>query len=220
MGYLCQQINLKTGNYFKISGFMSDKMEGIRSLNTSHILNINCQKNRTDKKTICTHCYSYTSEKRYKASHELWKLNYKVLSTHNLSLNEVPILSSKDTLFRFNAHGDLINRIHYNNLIKIVKVNPKVNFAIWTKNLEVIYRGKGLIKVDNLQYIYSDLYLNNFNDPIIPEGFNKIFRVYTTKAIREKGIEVNCSKHCITCQICYKQNNIQVINEQIKSRFN
>jgi hypothetical protein len=198
---------------------MSDKMEGIRSLNTSHVLNINCQKNRADKKTICSSCYSYISEKRYKLSHELWKLNYNVLSTHNLSQHEVPILSSKDTLFRFNAHGDLINRIHYNNLIKIVRVNPGVKFALWTKNLKVIYKGKGIIKLDNLQHIYSDLYLDNFNVPELPKGFDKIFRVYTTKAIKEKGIEVNCSKHCITCELCYKQNDIQVINEQIKSRF-
>ena len=218
MGYRCKQINLNNGQYFKISGKMSGKMESIRSLNTSHILNLNCQENRKNKNTICSSCYSYVSEKRYKNSSKLWQHNYQVLSTCTLKDNETPILKN-DEIFRFNAHGDIINRVHYNNLIKIVKKNPTVKFALWTKNLKVIYKGKGLIKLDNLQYIYSDLYLNNLDSPEIPDGFDKIFRVYTTKTVRENNIKINCSQNCFECQLCYNKNKITIINEKIKSRF-
>lgn len=216
MGYQCQQINLKNGNYFKISGQMSGKMEGIRSLNTSHILNANCQKNRKDKESICSHCYSYISEKRFKKTENLYKHNYNILSTHVLKANEVPILNDK--LFRFNAHGDLINRVHYNNLIKIVKNNPGTLFALWTKNLEVIYKGKGIIHLDNLQYIYSDMYLNNLEEIEVPEGFHKVFRVYNTKTLRNNpDIKVNCPNSCFKCRKCYTPNDIEIINEQIRS---
>jgi hypothetical protein len=218
MGYICEQINLNNGNYFKISGEMSGKMKCIRSLNTSHILNPFCQENRSNKDSICSHCYSYTSEKRYKLSTELWKLNYKVLSENVLTDNEIPVLK-QDILFRFNAHGDLINRVHYNNLIKIAKKNPGVKFALWTKNLKVIYKNNGIIKLDNLQYVYSDMYLNNLGSPIIPDGFDKLFRVYTIKTIRKHEIKINCINTCFKCRICYTQNDIRIVNEQIKSRF-
>ena len=219
MGYPCEQINLNNGKWFKISGEMTGKMEGIKSLNTSHMLNANCQKNRNDENSVCSSCYSYVSEKRFTRVGKLYQHNYKILSTHALKNNEVPILE-QNTLFRFNAHGDLINRVHYNNLIKIAKFNPGVHFALWTKNLKVINNGNGIIKMDNIQYIYSDMYLNNLNNPIVPYGFNKIFRVYNTKAIREnKSIVINCSNNCYKCRLCYTPNDIQIINEQIKSRF-
>lgn len=218
MGYQCQQFNLLSGNYFKISGQMTGKMESIRSLNTSHILNANCQKNREDEQSICSHCYSYVSEKRFPIVENLYKHNYNILSTHVLKAIEVPILNDK--LFRFNAHGDLINRVHYNNLIKIVKRNPGTLFALWTKNLDVIYKGKGIIQLDNLQYIYSDKYLNNLEEIEVPKGFHKVFRVYTTKTLRNNlNIKVNCPNSCFKCRKCYESNEIQIINEQIKSRF-
>lgn len=220
MGHSSQIISLNNGNCFKISGQMTGKMIKIRSLNTSHSLNPYCQENRKNKNSICSSCYSYVSEKRYIESKKMWSLNYNILSTHVLKDNEVPTLRKSDSIFRFNAHGDLINRIHYNNLIKIVKKNPEVLFALWTKNLKVINKGKGIVKLDNIQYIYSDIYLNNLNTPIVPEGFDRLFRVYDTKTLRaNNSIVVNCPNSCFKCQVCYKQNDTKVIIEKIKSRF-
>lgn len=219
MGHSSQIIKLNNDNYFKISGQMTGKMVKIRSLNTSHSLNLHCQLNRENKNSICSHCYSYVSEKRYKRSNSMWALNYNILSTHVLSDNEVPKLRKSDEIFRFNGHGDLINRVHYNNLIKIVKKNPKVRFALWTKNLKVINKGKGIVKLDNIQYVYSDLYLNNLDIPIVPDGFNKLFRVYDTKTLKDNSIKVNCPNSCFKCQLCYEQNDTKVVIEKIKSRF-
>jgi len=212
-----QVVTLDNGKCFKVSGRMTDKMDNIRSLNTSLTLNENCQQNRSIKNSICKHCYSYGSEKRYKNSHAMWALNYNTLSKQVLKNSEIPVFT-KDEIFRFNAHGDLVNRTHYNNLIKIAKKNPDVKFAIWTKNLDVVFSGKGLIELDNLTHVYSDLFLNNLDDIELPDGFDKVFRVYDTKTLREnKHIKVNCKKSCFDCQLCYRKNKITVIIEKIKS---
>lgn len=217
MGSSSQIIKLNNGKLFKISGKMTGKMDGIRSLNTSHILNDNCQSNKEIENAICKHCYSNSTEKKYKQARIIYANNYNILSKYRLSKNEVPKL--KDEIFRFNAHGDLINRTHYLNLMKIVKYNPKTKFALWTKNLDVVYSGTGIILYDNLIYVYSDLYINNLNTPIVPDGFDKIFRVYNIKTIRDNNLssQINCSKSCFKCQLCYTKNNITVINEQLKS---
>lgn len=212
-----QIVKLDNGNCFKISGRMTKKMDGIRSLNTSLTLNKKCQENRAIENSICKHCYSYGSEKRYTSSHTMWALNFNALSKQVLKNSEIPILK-RDEIFRFNAHGDLINRTHYNNMVKIAKNNPHVQFALWTKNLDVVYQGKGIADLDNLTHIYSDLYLNNLEEIDLPDGFDKVFRVYDTKTLRNnKDIKVNCRKSCFKCQLCYNKNDTTVIVEKIKS---
>ena len=212
-----QVINLDNGNCFKVSGRMSKKMDNIRSLNTSLTLNKHCQENRANKNSICAHCYSYVSEKRYPSSHTMWALNYNVLSTQRLKNNEIPVFKN-DEIFRFNAHGDLINRTHYNNLVKIAKKNPHVKFALWTKNLDIVDAGTGIADLDNLTHVYSDLYLNNLDDIKLPTGFDKVFKVYDTKTLRaNKDIKVNCCQSCFDCQLCYEKNDTAVIIEKIKS---
>jgi hypothetical protein len=217
MGSSSQKIFLNNGSTLKISGKMTFKMDGIRSLNTSSLLNVNCQSNKLLENSICNHCYSKRTEDLYFNTRAMYTNNYKILSTYKLSKNEIPKL--KDEIFRFNAHGDLINRTHYLNLIKIVKYNPQTRFAIWTKNLDIIFSGKGIILLDNLIYIYSDLYINNLNIPIVPDNFDKIFRVYNIKTIRDYNLfdKINCRKSCYDCQVCYNKNKIRIINEQIKS---
>jgi hypothetical protein len=217
MGSSTQIVKLNNGTCFKISGKMTDKMDNIRSLNTSHLLNANCQANKLIENCICKHCYSKRTEDKYLNTRVMYADNYKVLSTYTLSKNEIPKL--KDEIFRFNAHGDLVNRRHYLNLVKIAKYNPQTKFALWTKNLDVVFSGKGIILLDNLTYIYSDLFVNNIDKPIVPDNFDKIFRVYNLGTIRKHNLfdKINCSKSCYACQLCYRKNKVKIINEQLKS---
>lgn len=214
-------IKLKDGNYFGITNEMTGKMSGMWSLNTSPSVNPFCLKMRKNPKYICKSCYTKSSEARWKETRAAWSHNSAVLSSRLLRDKEIPLLmahKSAPEIFRFQAHGDLMNGTHYKNLLLIAEANPERMFALWTKNLPVIKR-VGLRKLPNLIYIYSTPELDNLN-PVKPQGFekvfDKVFSVYSSKFIKLNNISINCQKYCYTCRICYSRNDTVFINEKIK----
>ena len=205
---------LTNGDYFGITDRMQGKMEGVWSLNTSAECNPFCKRMRGIDGYICQSCYSKNTERRWKYSRLAWENNYRVLSENSLKDREVPILNT--CIFRHQAHGDLINRTHYKNLVRVAEGNPGVTFALWTKNLGVINRG-GVIKRDNLIHVYSTPQLNNPN-PKLPKGFDRVFSVYTRPFTRETKVKVNCgAKNCLACQLCYTKSDVVFVNEHIKA---
>lgn len=207
------KVHLNDGSFFGITNQMEGKMKGMNSLNTSAECNPFCQKMRETQGMICRSCYSKSTERRYKNARAAFENNYNVLSTHLLTDKEVPRVNS--VIFRFQAHGDLANRTHYKNLVKIAETNPDTTFALWTKRLSVVRQG-GIIKRDNIIYVYSTPKLDEAS-PKLPEGFDKVFSVYSRQYAKDKNVQINCAKLCFTCQLCYAKNDTHIVNELIKS---
>lgn len=204
---------LSTGKHIVITDQMDGKMEGMWSLNTSPSINPFCLKMRQSKNAICKSCYSKISEARFKNSKQAWINNYHVLSSSILRAKDIPIF--KQDIFRLQAHGDLVNRTHYKNLMKIVEANPQTIFALWSKHLAVINKG-GIIKLPNLIYVYSTPQLNCLT-PVRPTGFDRAFSVYTRPFAEAYKVQINCALHCDSCRICYRRGDPVFIRELIKS---
>lgn len=213
------KVKLYSGETYGITDKMTGKMEGMWSLNTSPSTNPFCQKMQDVSTNICYNCYSQDSETRWKNAKAAWAHNGAVLSSRLLKDPEVLDLSthkSAPDIFRFQAHGDLINAKHYKNLIKIAEANPKVMFALFTKHLAVVNK-VGVYNLRNLIHIYSTPQLNR-HKPIKPKGFDKVFSVYTRVYTSVRKIKINCgAKECITCRQCYTKAGPTFINELIKS---
>ena len=205
---------LKNGLWYQTTDKMDGKMAGMKSLNTSPSCNPFCQSMQKVGKYICSSCYSNNTEKRWKDAKKSWENNFHVLSNH--ALEEGELVGTKAEIYRFSAHGDLGSRIHYENLVRIAEYNPKTTFALWTKNHSVIRQG-GVIELPNLIHIYSTPNLNEPN-PVVPDGFDRSFSVYTYDFAMENGIDVNCgAKNCLSCRLCYEHNDVEYVNEIIKS---
>lgn len=208
-------------NAEKISGVHytikhTGKMEGMASLSTSCTCNSFCKNRSCDQSLICSHCYA---ERQMKIYHNLEKClikNTEILTGRILDKSELPIINF--LYFRFESFGDLININQIVNYFNICKKNPKVRFALWTKNPFIIADAirEGYVKPKNLQIIYSSPRINIVNEPKY-DFIDKIFTVYDKKYIRQNDIHINCgAEKCITCGKCYNKSKVRYINEMIK----
>lgn len=204
-----------------ITGRMTGKMTGFRSINTSSLVNPFCKRMaKTD--AVCSHCFSARLEKLYGATKEnersgkvlQWVRNGKILVKRLLKDSEIPhFLSTRPV--RFNAHGELFNTTHLFNLIAIAEANPAVTFALWTKRLDLT-RGN-LKQLDNLFYVYSVSKLNRLHQKL-PAGFHKVFAVFDRAYVEEHNLSglINCQKKCATCMLCYAKNEVTHIYELLR----
>lgn len=208
-------------NAEKISGVHyttkhTGKMEGMASLSTSCTCNLYCKKRSGNKSLICSHCYA---ERQMKIYHNLEKClikNTEILTNRILDKTELPIINF--LYFRFESFGDLININQIVNYFNICKKNPKVHFALWTKNPFVIADAinKGVAKPRNLQIVYSSPMINIVNDPGY-DFIDKIFTVYDKKYIKENNVNINCgAEKCLLCGKCYNKSKVRYINEMLK----
>lgn len=208
-------------NAEKISGVHytikhTGKMEGMASLSTSCTCNSFCKNRSCNKSLICSHCYA---ERQMKMYHNLEKClikNTEILTSKILDKSELPIINF--LYFRFESFGDLININQVINYFNICRKNPKVHFALWTKNPFIIADTirEGHVKPRNLQIIYSSPRINIVNEPKY-DFIDKIFTVYDKKYIKENDININCgAEKCITCGKCYNKSKVRYINEMIK----
>tara|TARA_Y100001973_G_C5200936_1_gene337594 strand:- start:787 stop:1383 length:597 start_codon:yes stop_codon:yes gene_type:complete len=190
---------------------MSGKMEGIPALNTDTTTNKFCIAKSKDANSICSKCYSWNMLKTFrKNAVPRFQLNSKLLSERVLEMNE--LVRPKGNNVRFNAHGELINANHVQNLVNYALFYPKVTFTLWTKK-------KGLIrsffnkhkKPKNLILIYSNEIVGTVYKSV-PAYFDKVFNV-----VNSDLQSVNCTGKCIDCMMCYTQGNeTEQIIEKIK----
>lgn len=186
------------------------KIEGINSINTNSLNNPYCIQMSKNKDSICSKCYSNRSLKFRTFLKQSLEKNDICLSETKLKLSEIPIINA--LYFRFNSFGELINKIHYYNLIQICKKNPLTTFSLWSKRKDLILVYK---QPKNLILIYSELLINSLNKEI-PEGFDKMFSVFTKSFAKENKIRINCKNSCINCLKCYTFNEIKYIKELVK----
>ncbi len=209
------------------------KMEGIKSLSTSVLLNPNCQKNRLISGSICSHCYANALAQMYASLGARLERNTKELTSRSITIDDTDYLKTElkdEKIFRFEAFGDLNNETQLINYLKICLTFPHIQFALYTKMYKLVYeyfRQPEHICPSNLVLILSSLEMNRpiTSDRIFYalgkfyDGQVKIFTVYDKEYIRtHPGLNINCgARSCNTCRICYLKNNIKNVNEILKS---
>lgn len=211
--------NKKTDRYFLKITTHGGKMSGIRSLNTYKLVCDTCTKLKHIKNSICFKCYADKQLTIYKQLAPALIYNTLLLKYTKLTTRQIPVLN--DVYFRFESFSDLQNAQHLENIYKIARMNPRTNFALWTKNISLILKYKA---PRNVNLILSSVFLNAciLSDASIDSikrktgaRVVKLFTVYDDKHATAAGI--NCAKKCLNCLKCYKKSDKTIfINELLK----
>ncbi len=195
---------------------MSGKLDNLKAISTNTITNDFCnQQNALNNPSkICTHCYSHTMLKSYRKNMApALQRNSDRLSSKPLTSEEIPNILER--VFRFSAHGELINDIHFNNLMMIAESNPETVFSLWSKRKDIITKVlKKRPKPVNLILIYSNPTISNILKAP-PLYFDKTFN----NVLEDEHVEMqNCTgQQCKNCLKCYTLNNgITTIVEKVK----
>ena len=193
---------------------MSGKMVGIPALNTDTTTNKFCIAKSKDETSICSKCYSWNMLKTFrKNAVPRFKMNSDILSSRVLDMNE--LIRPKGNHVRFNAHGELINTYHVQNLVNYALFYPQVTFTLWTKKKALIQSFFNKTnKPDNLILIYSNEIVGTVFKSV-PKHFDKVFNVVPHG--NNENYEINCDAKCIDCMKCYNVNDTtKQIIEKIK----
>jgi len=195
---------------------MTGKLDGFKAISTNTMTNEYCIKQNANGKAdnICTKCYSHTMLKSYRKNMQpALQRNSEALANKVLDVDLLPTIL--DAFFRFNAHGELINLTHLENLNRIAKKNPHCSFALWTKRNDLIAKYYATReKPDNLTLIYSNPRVGTImRKP--PKHFN---RTFNNVLEHEHVEEQNCTgQKCKDCRLCYTiGNNVNTIVEMVK----
>lgn len=203
--------------YLKITEKHTGKMKNIQSLNTDCTINPNCLKYCKIDGSICQKCFAQNMHKMYGPAFNYF-INTEILTAGVLDKEDLPFIYA--LYFRIEAFGDLNNEIQLINYFNICKKNPRVNFALWSKNPQIIKKvieEYGYKKPKNLNIILSSLFINKEINIDSFDWADKVFTVYDKNYIKENDIEINCgARSCATCLKCYKKNKIKIINEKLK----
>ena len=213
----------------------SGKMSGMFSLSTSCKANPFCrariehadeiaQRLRMQAKDlICHSCFADDQTDSYGESFlKPFLFNTYLLTNFVLPVEILPIINAY--AFRFESFGDLVNMTQEINYFNLCKANTRVHFTQWTKNAGIIKRTlEKHARPDNIKFVYSELKVNSTRTlsdvkKVFP-FFDSIFRVFTKEYAKEHGIKINCgARHCLSCMLCYTNNDITEINELLKGK--
>lgn len=194
----------------------SGKMSGMVSISTSVTTNERCKKNASIKGSICEKCFASKQMKVFPSMEKPMVENQRILTSSVLPMELLPTINN--LYFRFEAFGDLNNDIQVMNYFNLCYKNPKVKFALWTKNPDYIESAinQGYKKPENLNIVLSSLFINQERKSKY-DFVDKIFTVYDPQHIDENNVEINCgSRNCFDCGLCYEKNNVKIINEKLK----
>ena len=203
-----------------VSDNMTAKMFGFPSISTSVALNPICQARAKDKDSICSHCFAMSTVARYTALGRNLAHNTDVLTKEILPLESLPKFNRATVMCRFESFGDLNNATQVINYFNICKVNPHINFALWSKNPKLIALAlESVEKPENITIIYSSPKLNECASDIFARYafIDKVFTVYDSKTIEEQNININCgARSCASCGLCYFDKTIKFVSEKLK----
>lgn len=195
-------------------------MSGLQSLSTACTVNPQCKRNAEIDGSICSHCFSFAMMKRYSKDFErAFIRNYKILNSGILDPNTLP--RTNTAFFRIESFGDLGSATQAINYINFIAKNPQTNFAWWTKNPKFIDQAikAGYSIPENVQIIYSSMFLNATAYPKKYDFINKVFTVYDKKTA--ETVDINCgARSCFLCNRCYRKNpdgvKVEMIREILK----
>jgi hypothetical protein len=186
----------------------SGKLAGIISINTPTSTNPFCQ-SMQKKDSVCKSCYAQRYEKLRPNIVEAFKRNL-FLSERELLPQEIPAINEQ--IARFASYGELINMMHFINMIRIALANRQTIFTLWTKRPKIVQIVLKLLgKPDNLILIYSSPVVGVPSK--LPKGFDKVFTAF---ARGSDMTDINCHGACNDCRLCYSHNSTTYINEIIK----
>ena len=231
---------MQTVHISKLNG----KLEGFQAISVNTITNKFCQDMHNTKRddVICRKCYSFATleSKRFGNNLENALQRNSDVLYKPLDKNCLPFINA--AYFRFNAHGELINHVHFKNLILIAKHNPHCKFALWTKRKDIV----NLVKRDMKRN--SDEFPNNlilvWSNPIVddvhwrpPANFDYVFNnvtsdevdvmykdwltgkyAMTTKAVADKHYKPCTGQKCKDCLNCYEFHGNPCVIEKVKNR--
>ena len=192
------------------------KMAGMISISTSVTTNERCAKNAQIKGSICEQCFAVKHMRVFTNNAAPLEENQRILTDSVLPLEMLPSLNC--IYFRFEAFGDLNNATQVKNYFNLCYKNPRVKFALWTKNPDYIAEAirDGYEKPDNLNIVLSSLFINKQRSNPFP-FVDKVFTVYDPEHIAAENIDINCgARNCFDCGLCYEKNGVGVINEKLK----
>lgn len=195
---------------------MTGKLDGFKAISTNTMTNEYCIKQNSSKRkdNICTVCYSHTMLKSYRKNMQpALQRNSEALANRVFDMDLLPTIL--DAFFRFNAHGELINLTHLENLVRIAKKNPHCNFALWTKRNDLIVKYfKTRDKPKNFILVYSNQKVGTvMTKP--PKHFDRTFNNVLEHEHKELQ---NCTgQKCKDCRLCYTlDNGVDTIVEMVK----
>lgn len=195
---------------------MTGKLDGLRAISTNTRTNDYCikQSQSPDPNNICTKCYSHIMLSSYRKNMQpALQRNSDALSAAPLAPDAIPRIL--DAVFRFDAHGELINDTHLSNLCAIATRNPRTSFALWTKRNDIVSKHfRSNPKPVNLILIYSNPKISNImRKP--PRYFDRTFN----NVLEHEHVEQqNCTgQKCADCLLCYTPGNgVTTIVEKVK----
>ena len=194
---------------------MTGKLDGFKAISTNTQTNPYCIKQNASGRedNICTKCYSHKMLGSYRKNMApALQRNSDLLSSRPLEPKEIPRIL--DSVFRFSAHGELINDQHMENLMAIVLDNPWCRFALWTKRVDIVFRYiKKHDKPENLNLVYSNPKKSHIMSKP-PKFFDKTFN----NVLEHEDVDKqNCTgQKCKDCLLCYTINDVKTIVEKVK----
>lgn len=195
---------------------MTGKLDGLRAVSTNTATNAYCvkQKERGAAGNICSVCYSHSMLATYRKNMApALQRNSDLLAAAPLNPQDIPFIG--DAFLRINAHGELINDIHFENVCRIAERNPHCAVALWTKRPDIVGRVlRGRAKPANLILIYSNPKIGHIMAKP-PAGFDRTFNnVPENEAVDRQ----NCTgQRCKDCLLCYTLGNgVDTIVEKVK----
>ncbi len=197
-----------------ISDSMSGKMAGVPSISTSCLDNPICRARMQINGSVCKKCFAAATLKRYTAAGRAMSANYALLTGRLLDADEMPIFGNV-AIVRIESFGDVANVTQARNYVRIIKANPAVTFAWWTKNPGIVaaaFKVEGG-KPDNVVMIESSPFLNVVKP--LSAGMDKTFTVYDK--IAAANVEINCgARSCAGCRRCYSKATGATVSELLK----
>lgn len=191
----------------------SGKLKSLQSIGTTCKTNVKCAEYAKIKGSICEKCYAKRYTDIRPGLEKCLEANTEILTKKIIPKKDLPVINA--CYFRFESFGDLHNATQLINYFNICKKNPDVNFALWTKNPQIVKEVADQ-KPKNLQILVSSLMVNQPVDISNMPYIDKVFTVYDKETIEKDGININCgAKSCLTCHKCYKKGT-KIINEKLK----
>ena len=195
---------------------MTGKLDGFKAISTNTQTNPYCIKQNASGRedNICTKCYSHKMLGSYRKNMApALQRNSEALANKVHDPEYLPTIL--DAFFRFNAHGELINMTHLENLVRIAIKNPHCNFALWTKRNDIVSKYfKDRPKPKNFILIYSNAKIST----IMAKPPKHFDRTFNNVLEHEQVDKQNCTgQKCKDCRLCYTLGNgVTTIVEMVK----
>jgi len=223
---------------------LNGKLKDFQAISVNTVSNTFCQAMHNTKRddVICKKCYSFATleSKRFGNNLENALQRNSDLLYKPLNKDCIPFINA--AYFRFNAHGELINRVHFENLILIARNNSHCKFALWTKRKDIVNLVKRNLEQegrrfpDNLILVWSNPIVDDVHF-VPPEGFDYVFNnvtsdevdvtykdwltgkyAMTTNAVAHKHYKPCTGQKCKDCLNCYEFHGNPCIIEKVKNR--